>query len=418
MTSSPTPAVLPDARARLEMFAKNPENWRHIYNLAVSPDPAKDLARDVAALLATPPASDAAVPAGSPSIDPRGVQCFTCGKWVESTSGGHCITCIRSYRVAADPGATVPAGRDMVRHLLDALNDSEELMSGDVVLTAEHAKRLNADVDAWEAAEPLSPEDAWDVLVNVDDRTSPEEYPDMCLITRDELFDFMQRAAAPKVASDTGAGERFTQPLVSRDGDTVYVSFDAPDDEIQPFILDIEHATAFRDQLVAALATPTDATDRATGGGEVAIKPLHWHEPSPSVSYPNWTARNFHTQFEARIDTSKALKWGKFPLSINGNMVDVKFDTVEQAKAYAQAEYETRMRQLLSDVLATTPGGDLLQQAAREEAGEALAAADYLISLYERLWKGGVVRDLAEAIGSYDTLKRRALKPAGDGGEA
>jgi hypothetical protein len=38
-------------------------------------------------------------------------------------------------------------------------------------------------------------EEAWDVLVNVDDRTSPEEYPDMCLITRDELIDFMSRTA-------------------------------------------------------------------------------------------------------------------------------------------------------------------------------------------------------------------------------
>lgn len=41
----------------------------------------------------------------------------------------------------------------------------------------------------------LTGEEAWDVLVNVDDRTSPEEYPDMCLITRDELIGFMARAA-------------------------------------------------------------------------------------------------------------------------------------------------------------------------------------------------------------------------------
>lgn len=42
---------------------------------------------------------------------------------------------------------------------------------------------------------PFTGVEAWDELVNVDDRTSPEEYPDMCLITRDELIDFMQRAA-------------------------------------------------------------------------------------------------------------------------------------------------------------------------------------------------------------------------------
>lgn len=45
-------------------------------------------------------------------------------------------------------------------------------------------------------------EEAWDELVNVDDRTSPEEYPDMCLITRDELRTFMEaRQYAPALQS-------------------------------------------------------------------------------------------------------------------------------------------------------------------------------------------------------------------------
>lgn len=44
------------------------------------------------------------------------------------------------------------------------------------------------------AGEPrLTPEAAWDELVNMDDRTSPEEYPDMCLITMEELRSFMER---------------------------------------------------------------------------------------------------------------------------------------------------------------------------------------------------------------------------------
>jgi len=40
-------------------------------------------------------------------------------------------------------------------------------------------------------------------------------------------------------------------------------------------------------------------------------------------------------------------------------------------------------------------------------SGEAklIEAADYLISLYERLWKGGVVRDLAEAKVAYANAK-------------
>lgn len=45
-------------------------------------------------------------------------------------------------------------------------------------------------------AEGLTVADAWQDLVDKDDRTSPEEYPDMALITREELADYM-RAATP-----------------------------------------------------------------------------------------------------------------------------------------------------------------------------------------------------------------------------
>lgn len=37
--------------------------------------------------------------------------------------------------------------------------------------------------------------DAWQELLDKDDRTSPEEYPEMALITRDELAEFMARAS-------------------------------------------------------------------------------------------------------------------------------------------------------------------------------------------------------------------------------
>ena len=44
----------------------------------------------------------------------------------------------------------------------------------------------------------------WSTLVEMTDRTSPEEYPDMCLITRDELDRFLRLAAKP---ADEGALE-------------------------------------------------------------------------------------------------------------------------------------------------------------------------------------------------------------------
>ena len=67
------------------------------------------------------------------------------------------------------------------------------------------------------AGEGLSVVDAWQDLVDKDDRTSPEQNPDMALITYEELADYMQsalprgRAAAP-VASDG-------QPLGAKGGD-------------------------------------------------------------------------------------------------------------------------------------------------------------------------------------------------------
>lgn len=83
----------------------------------------------------------------------------------------------------------------------------------------------------------------------------------------------------------------------------------------------------------------------------VAIKPLVWQEPHPSHKYPNWHAMQPAVRFHARIDTSRAAMWGKFPLAIDGSMVDQKFDTVEAAKAFAEARY----RDLVSSLLTPAP---------------------------------------------------------------
>lgn len=47
--------------------------------------------------------------------------------------------------------------------------------------------------------ERLSPDAAWQQLLEVDDRTSPAEYPDHCLITKDELAFFMSQAPSSSV---------------------------------------------------------------------------------------------------------------------------------------------------------------------------------------------------------------------------
>lgn len=50
--------------------------------------------------------------------------------------------------------------------------------------------------------EAFTPEDAWHDLVEKDDRNSPEEYPEMCLISFEELKDFMRRAKPTLPALD------------------------------------------------------------------------------------------------------------------------------------------------------------------------------------------------------------------------
>ena len=48
--------------------------------------------------------------------------------------------------------------------------------------------------DGWENEEKLTVEEAWQILVETPDVTSPEEYPDHALITMDQLGSFMARA--------------------------------------------------------------------------------------------------------------------------------------------------------------------------------------------------------------------------------
>ena len=74
-------------------------------------------------------------------------------------------------------------------------------------IAKEALSTLSADAIRQGEGEVFTGVEAWDELVNFDDRTSPEEYPDMCLITRDELIDFMERATPASHASDGGKAE-------------------------------------------------------------------------------------------------------------------------------------------------------------------------------------------------------------------
>jgi len=91
-------------------------------------------------------------------------------------------------------------------------------------------------------------------------------------------------------------------------------------------------------------------TDKLRALDEV-IKPLVWSEPHASVSYPNWYARVAAIQFEARIDKGRALRFGEFPLTINGVDCGQKHDTLESAKDHAEARYHAVVSSLLSPAI-------------------------------------------------------------------
>lgn len=93
----------------------------------------------------------------------------------------------------------------------EALEDLWALTSSFSQYTLEHfARKVRSRVDAALASQPspaatvetLTPAEAWSELVEKDDRTSPEDYPEMALITEKELRGFMQRGAVKSKVLD------------------------------------------------------------------------------------------------------------------------------------------------------------------------------------------------------------------------
>lgn len=69
----------------------------------------------------------------------------------------------------------------------------------------------SADARAAAIEEAITPEDAWRELLEKDDRTSPEEYPEMALINFEELANFMRRALAQASATKSAPAFKATQ---------------------------------------------------------------------------------------------------------------------------------------------------------------------------------------------------------------
>ena len=190
-------------------------------------------------------------------------------------------------------------------------------------------------------------------------------------------------AAAPKVASDTGAGLRkalqpflhAAEPIIHDDRERWQTN------EWTRRMLRIT-VGEFRALYAAALATPTDATGGATGGGEDLAQRLTKPAQGNTIAM---------LAYAAELGTQPGIaRWLRSVDNVG------EFDSIRLSIA------------ITALALATTPGGDLLEQAARyREALRQIAETQrerFAFAASHVEWCQRIARD--------------TLKPAGDGGEA
>jgi len=196
-------------------------------------------------------------------------------------------------------------------------------------------------------------------------------------------------AAAPKRATGTEAAsriERVAQAIYEASGSLIdqngFIPWSAVDGTTD--------ADSYRRMAAAALSTPTDATDGATGGGEAGTGWVSWNPDSGEEYTPDHPVRSGECVEAERIRPSTPQE-----------------DVLWQA---FQGEFE-RAHALETQLAATTPGGDLLEQAAFKRMHDWLR---YEASAQEV----GPVNDLHIDGDTWDHVFAPALKPAGDGGEA
>lgn len=68
-----------------------------------------------------------------------------------------------------------------------------------------------------EEEETLTPEEAWTILCETPDITSPEEYPDHALITFEQLRSYMERTAHTTASADVQDTARLWRPIADAD---------------------------------------------------------------------------------------------------------------------------------------------------------------------------------------------------------
>lgn len=258
----------------------------------------------------------------------------------------HALTAALSSRPAQEAGAVHP---DQTSPMTVGI---EEFLRGEDGVDLEPFAASSGVRSA--VTDGFGPLAAWQELCDKDDRTSPEEYPDMCLITKDELADFMARSpiAAP-------------QPV----------------------------------QAVAVKAL--EWVETRDGVYEIGAR-----AETPIGSYSAW-------YFRLHTDPPKDCFGWQGPRS-----KDIETESYEAAKAAAQSDYDQRIRSALATPPHTQEAGTAAPQPATPSHGADTSATDpapqgnaetlrqALTAAAKELDVISCVPNVTETTDAYDQLQR------------
>lgn len=153
---------------------------------------------------------------GEPSVAPVEVRCTGCGSsWDDARLAKEkvlrrgILSCCPERKMV--PAHARPAAPSLAEQALDAVWKFSLVIESSVrrgdgpcqyagvkdALDLVKEARASLSNQVQDAEGQLTPEEAWTILCETPDITSPEEYPDHALITMEQLRSYMERAAKP-----------------------------------------------------------------------------------------------------------------------------------------------------------------------------------------------------------------------------
>lgn len=186
--------------------------------------------------------------------------------------------------------------------------------------------------DVKQTAERISTERLadflWQEICELPDRSSPEDYPDMGLVTRDELLGILEIWQSREASRHADAHEGGEGPPV------VHRPDDLPMDCWKGWDLCAQaHILAWRNERRAPL-NPRKET--------AGVKPLEWSSAGPTTQAAETILGWYHIDRRWNMETPPVWYWKR-----SGGWLSA-CETEDEAKAAAQADYEQRILSALS----------------------------------------------------------------------